>query len=182
MRKLAFIGIALFVFVIGFSPIVSGQTILPLLGTEYGVGVRAIGMGGAFVSIANDYSASYWNPAGLGQIRRFELASSFNSSVFEDKSEYSGSSFSENIKSSNLSSVNFVYPVPTYRGSMVFAIGYNRITDFNNIFSIAGYASGVDLFTESIIDSVYYEDNNPNGEGSLNLWNFGGSMQMSENL
>ncbi|QQS38062.1 MAG: outer membrane protein transport protein [Ignavibacteriales bacterium] len=29
------------------------------------VGPRAFGMGGAFVGLANDYSAIYWNPAGL---------------------------------------------------------------------------------------------------------------------
>ena len=29
------------------------------------VGSRAVGMGGAFTSIANDASAMYWNPAGL---------------------------------------------------------------------------------------------------------------------
>jgi hypothetical protein len=32
-----------------------------------GVGARAIGMGGAFVAIADDPSATFWNPAGLTQ-------------------------------------------------------------------------------------------------------------------
>ncbi|MBS3813745.1 hypothetical protein KGY64_08020 [Candidatus Bipolaricaulota bacterium] len=30
-----------------------------------GFGARALGMGGAFVAIADDYSATYWNPAGV---------------------------------------------------------------------------------------------------------------------
>lgn len=30
-----------------------------------GFGARALGMGGAYVAIANDYSAPYWNPAGV---------------------------------------------------------------------------------------------------------------------
>src|ERR1044071_1060420 len=30
------------------------------------VGNRALGMGGAFVGASNDYTASYWNPGGLG--------------------------------------------------------------------------------------------------------------------
>jgi len=34
---------------------------------EIGVGARAIGMGGAFVATANDVSALYWNPAGIGR-------------------------------------------------------------------------------------------------------------------
>ena len=31
-----------------------------------GVGAKATGMGGAFTSIADDATAMYWNPAGLG--------------------------------------------------------------------------------------------------------------------
>jgi hypothetical protein len=33
-----------------------------------GVGGRALGMGGAFVALANDVTAGYWNPAGLSKI------------------------------------------------------------------------------------------------------------------
>ena len=31
-------------------------------------GARAMGMGGAYVSVANDPSAMYWNPAGLTKV------------------------------------------------------------------------------------------------------------------
>lgn len=34
-----------------------------------GIGGRAIGMGGAFVSIADDASAIFWNPSGLTQLK-----------------------------------------------------------------------------------------------------------------
>ena len=34
-----------------------------------GIGARAAGLGGAFVSIADDASATFWNPAGLTSIR-----------------------------------------------------------------------------------------------------------------
>ena len=69
MRRYAIIGLIPFVLLICSTSFTSGQTILPLVGTEYGIGIRALGMGGAFVGLANDYSASYWNPAGLGQGR-----------------------------------------------------------------------------------------------------------------
>ncbi|MBX2991586.1 MAG: PorV/PorQ family protein [Bacteroidetes bacterium] len=36
--------------------------------TSIGVGGRALGMGGAFVALANDVTAGYWNPAGLSHI------------------------------------------------------------------------------------------------------------------
>ena len=34
-----------------------------------GVGSKAIAMGGAFIGLADDYSAVYWNPAGLVQMK-----------------------------------------------------------------------------------------------------------------
>lgn len=37
-----------------------------------GVGARAIGMGGAFTGVADDATASYWNPAGLGRLEGFQ--------------------------------------------------------------------------------------------------------------
>jgi len=39
---------------------------------KIGVGARALGMGGAFVSVADDASAAYWNPAGLVQLEHRE--------------------------------------------------------------------------------------------------------------
>jgi hypothetical protein len=38
-----------------------------------GVGGRALGLGGAYVAMADDATATYWNPAGLSQISSQEL-------------------------------------------------------------------------------------------------------------
>jgi len=38
-----------------------------------GVGARPLGMGGSFVAIADDATAAYWNPAGLGGLDRTEI-------------------------------------------------------------------------------------------------------------
>ena len=37
-----------------------------------GVGERAQGMGGAFVAVADDATASYWNPAGIANVFKFD--------------------------------------------------------------------------------------------------------------
>lgn len=49
-----------------------------------GVGTRAEGMGGAFVAVADDASAAYWNPAGIATGATFDLQVSRgrDSSVF----------------------------------------------------------------------------------------------------
>lgn len=39
-----------------------------------GVGARPLGMGGSFAAVANDSTAAYWNPAGLGRLRHSEAA------------------------------------------------------------------------------------------------------------
>lgn len=48
-----------------------GTTAAPFL--EIGVGSRAIGMGGAFVAVADDATAIYWNPAGLSRLQKNEI-------------------------------------------------------------------------------------------------------------
>lgn len=40
---------------------------------ESGGGARALGMGGAFTAVANDPSATFWNPAGLASLENNEL-------------------------------------------------------------------------------------------------------------
>jgi len=39
----------------------------------FGMSPRAIGMGNAYSAVADDFSAAYYNPAGLAQIRRHQL-------------------------------------------------------------------------------------------------------------
>ncbi len=51
---------------IGSSLTKTGTTSAQFL--KIGIGARAIGMGGAFNSVADDISSIYWNPAGLSRI------------------------------------------------------------------------------------------------------------------
>lgn len=55
---------------------VAPVTVLPIFGepNTYGIGPRAMGMGGAFTAIADDASAAYWNPAGLSQVNAYEIS------------------------------------------------------------------------------------------------------------
>lgn len=44
---------------------------------DLGVGAKSLGMGNAWVAIADDASASYWNPAGLAQLKKKQVNSMF---------------------------------------------------------------------------------------------------------
>ena len=170
------VGVILIVIMAVFSPRLQAQEILPLLGNHFGVGARALGMGGAHVGVAEDFSASYWNPAGLGQIHRMEIYGSISQLTTTHKARFLQNSHTTADESNytNLETGGFVFPVPTYRGSLVFAFGYLRPRSFDHTFSISG-------FNYSPGDSVYQA-----GEeletGGIGRWTLAGSVQMSENL
>lgn len=62
--------VLIFLLIIGIEH-TNAQTVIAKYAGEFmalGVGGRAIGMGGAFVGIANDVNAGYYNPAGLSNL------------------------------------------------------------------------------------------------------------------
>ena len=76
--------IALTAMVVFAAPAVSAQTDEDPVGTgalfDIGMGARALGMGGAFVAVADDANALYYNPAGLALIEGDRKSTRLNSS------------------------------------------------------------------------------------------------------
>jgi len=66
-----------FLFVFLFLPtVIFGGFVLGKYGgafLETGVGARALGMGGAYVAVASDATAIYWNPAGLVSLKTIQV-------------------------------------------------------------------------------------------------------------
>ena len=63
MRKLIFISLILS---LGFSVNKTGTTAAKFLSIN--PGGKAVGMGGAFTSLADDVSSLYWNPSGISRL------------------------------------------------------------------------------------------------------------------
>ena len=63
MRKLIF---ALLILCLGFSVNKTGTTVAKFLSIN--PGGKAVGMGGAFTSLADDASSLYWNPSGISRL------------------------------------------------------------------------------------------------------------------
>ncbi|HXG00891.1 MAG TPA: outer membrane protein transport protein [Bacteroidota bacterium] len=95
-----------------------------------GVGARAIGMGGAYTGVANDFSAVFWNPAGLAQLEYGEFSLGLSHLAFNDKSTYIGTTRSYTNNATQLNALGLAFPVPVRRGSLVLALGYNRNSSF----------------------------------------------------
>jgi hypothetical protein len=57
---------------------------------KIGVGGRASAMGDAFVAVANDVSALYWNPAGLSQFKENQIMFSHNEWVVDINHDFLG--------------------------------------------------------------------------------------------
>ena len=55
---------------------------------EIGPGARALGMGSAFVSVANDASSLYWNPAGIVNVSKPEIQSFYSPWLVETEFYY----------------------------------------------------------------------------------------------
>jgi len=65
MRRLVTLSLALALALVGWSSVQAQEGVGAGAGFKFGVDARALAMGGAFVAVADGYSAPYWNPAGL---------------------------------------------------------------------------------------------------------------------
>jgi long-subunit fatty acid transport protein len=104
-----------------------------------GVGARALGMGNAYVGVASDYSALYWNPAGLAQARFSEFMIGLSYTGLNDQSTFYGSTQPYTSSKTTLNALGLVYPLPVRRGSAAIALGYNRESNFNSGVSFSGF-------------------------------------------
>jgi len=111
-------------------------------------------MGGAYIGVASDYSAIYWNPAGLAQETRGEFSAGLSYLNTKDDGTFFGNSIGTENNVTNVNTLGIVHPVPVRRGSLVLAFGYHRQGNFASGLEFNGYNPN-----SSIIQSYA-----PNGE------------------
>jgi long-subunit fatty acid transport protein len=126
-----------------FTPALSqsppeGEPVEVPLAYDFGVGARAMGMGGAHIAVVEDASAIYYNPAGLAMIRRIELGAAFSYQDDVTYVDYRGEVMDSPLTSTDLHQVSLVYPVPTYRGSLVLGFAYHRTVSLDRNYFRSG--------------------------------------------
>ena len=100
-----------------------------------GSGARALGMGGAFISIADDATAASWNPAGLVQLKRPEV-SIVGSFLYRSEGFESSAHFTitekETIDVANLNYFSIVTPFSLSNINMAISVNYQNLYDFTS--------------------------------------------------
>jgi long-subunit fatty acid transport protein len=172
-----------------------------------GFSARALGMGNSYTALSDDYSAVFFNPAGLGLLKRMEFAGGLNFSKFNNNTSFFNTQTDYSNSSTKLDQLSFAFPFPTMRGSLVFAIGYSRNKDFNNSLSFAGLNSGntsmiqdltsahstvpFDLWLNypvsetqdaTLINGNLFQSGTTLASGNLGKWSFAGAIEVLKNV
>lgn len=156
---------------------------------EMGFGTRALAMGGAYTGLADDYTAIYWNPAGLGLVKKPELFTELSHLNLTNEALFIDNLTVDNQGYTRFRSFGVAVPIPTSRGSLVLALGHNRIVNFDENLAFAGFSSegngiGFDITDDDItqyylFDRDVYRSERVNTEGGLREWTLGGAIALS---
>jgi len=98
-----------------------------------GSGARALGMGGAFIGVADDATAASWNPGGLVQLPTPEISAVLNgfhrieNNSFKNNPEACGT---QSITKESVNYLSFVYPFNCLNRNMVISLNYQNLYDF----------------------------------------------------
>lgn len=137
-----------------------------------GVGVWAMGMGGAYLGVADDFTAVHWNPAGLAQMTQREVYVTFHRNSYDNEASQSGTTAKSDLSNTRFGSLGFVYPYPVYRGSLVLAAGFNPVKDFDSTLRISGF---------SVADSLE-TDNTFTNEGELTMTTLAAAIDVAPSV
>jgi long-subunit fatty acid transport protein len=124
--------------VLMLCPLVSAQVIqvveISSSPNPVGSGARAIGMGGAFIGVADDATAASWNPGGLIQLETPEVSivGAFNyrdeDTTYQAFPEASGSN---TVSTTDLNYLSAAYPFQALGRNMIVSLNYQHLYDFN---------------------------------------------------
>jgi len=123
-----------------------------LLLSEPGIynGARALSFGNSFISLSNDFSGVLFNPAGLGLIKTSQLSVAMNLNSFGNQTTFLNNATGANKTQASFNQFGLVFPMPTAKGSWVFALGYNNTKDFNRTLEFDAFNSSNTSMIQSL--------------------------------
>ncbi len=119
---------------------------------------RALALGGSYTALSNDYGGAFYNPAGLGLVKKKALFGGLNYNLIKNNAVFFGNDAEDEKSNTQLSQFGITFPVATIRGSLVFSLAYTKTKDFSNTFSFSGFnrnSSMINNLTSSNDDIPY---------------------------
>ncbi len=99
-----------------------------------GSGARAIGMGGAFIGVADDATAASWNPGGLIQLETPEISIVGAYDYRREDTTYQAFPEASGPQSVSTTEINYfsgAYPFSSWGRNMIVSLNYQHLYDFN---------------------------------------------------
>ncbi|MCE5264375.1 MAG: hypothetical protein LLG97_12675 [Deltaproteobacteria bacterium] len=118
-----------------------------------GSGARALDMGGAFIAVADDATATSWNPGGLIQLERPEISvvggyiQRTEINTFGNNPEASGKQSADDI---DLNYLSVAHPFRLASRNMIVSLNYQRLYDFMRSWNISRDVDNP-LFTSAMV-------------------------------
>jgi hypothetical protein len=140
---------------------------------ETGVGSKALGMGNNFVALANDQSALFWNPAGLGFIPAREFQVGIDGLSQRSQTSFFGNDESSVMQRLRVSNLGYLHAFPTSQGGFSIAAAFQSPITFDDARKFSG--SYYDPSQQTVFvgrDEKTY--------GSLNFWTAGFGLQVAK--
>jgi long-subunit fatty acid transport protein len=107
---------------------------IPSSPNPVGSGARALGMGGAFIAVADDATAASWNPGGLIQLERPEISAVGAWVHRTDDISFGidpGAGGEQDVNFANLNYLSAAYPFKLFNHNMIVSVNYQHLYDFN---------------------------------------------------
>ncbi len=155
------------------------QLEIPSSFNPVGQGARALGMGGAFIAIADDATAASWNPAGLIQLERPEVSivgSYFHRTEDLDFGTNPESSGNQTVDETRVNYLSATYPFSLMNRNMVISINYQNLYDLSRNWNFPLIVSS-DPDNTLLFNNVDYKQ-----DGSLSAWSLAYSFQITPAL
>lgn len=105
-----------------------------------GSGARALGMGGAFIGIADDATAASWNPGGLMQLDTPEVSMVLSYVKRESDRGSASTPGASGTESTDLFDLNYLsaaYPFNAWNRNMIVSLNYQTLFDFNREMAVS---------------------------------------------
>ncbi len=160
---------------------------------EMGFGARNLAMGGNGVALAEDYSAIYWNPAGLASLKHSEFMGELSHLRFSNEAVFANSYSDMNESFTHFRTAGLAFSFPTTRGSLVLGFGYNFVADYDDYLYFTGFnelSNGLEFELEDdngiynwyTFDRDVHQTEEVFSRGGLHQWSLAGGIALSPNF